>query len=48
MPNQRKASQVAITVYIDRDLKAAVRARIAEKGETLTDVVARALKRYVR
>jgi hypothetical protein len=48
MPNQRSADQVAVTFYIDRDLKAAVKARAAEKCETVTDVVTRALKRYVR
>ena len=48
MPNQRSADQVAITFYVPRDLKAATKTRAQEKGETVTDVLVRALKRYVR
>ena len=48
MPNQRDPNQVAITVYIPRDLKAATKARVAEKGETVSEVIVRALRRYTR
>lgn len=36
------------TVRIPLDLKAAVQAKAEAKGETLTDVVLRALERYVK
>jgi post-segregation antitoxin (ccd killing protein) len=48
MPNQRKASQVAVTIYVDRDLKAAAKDRARERSETVTAVILRALRRYVR
>jgi hypothetical protein len=48
MPNQRDPNKVAITVYVLRDIKAATETRAKERGETVTDVVTRALRRYVR
>lgn len=48
MPDQRDPGKVGITVYIDRDLKASVRTRAEERGETVTAVIQRALRRYVR
>jgi predicted transcriptional regulator len=48
MPDQRSPSQVAVTVYIDRDLKASVKTRAEERGDTVTAIIERALKRYVR
>jgi hypothetical protein len=48
MPDQRDPDKVAVTFYVPRDLKAAVRAKANEKGETVTDALVRALRRYVR
>jgi hypothetical protein len=48
MPDQRRASLVAVTVYIDRDLKNAVRAEAAERGETVTAMINRACLDYTR
>lgn len=48
MPNQRDPDQVAVTVYLPRDLKASVKARAEERGDTITDVITRACRRYVR
>jgi hypothetical protein len=48
MPNQRAAEKVAITVYVPLTLKAAAKTRAEEKGETVTDVIVRALRRYTR
>ena len=46
MPNAPKTK--ARSVRIPDDLWRAAQAKAAEKGETVTDVVLRALKRYVR
>lgn len=36
------------SVRVDEALWEAAKARAAERGETVTDVIARALRRYVR
>ncbi len=44
VPNQPKTP--TSTFRIPPDIKAAAQAKAEERGETLTDVVVRALKRY--
>ncbi|CAN5885272.1 hypothetical protein BH24ACT15_BH24ACT15_34960 [soil metagenome] len=46
MPNQPKT--VARGVRVDDTLWHAAQARADERGETVSDVIRRALKRYVR
>lgn len=46
VPNQPKTPQR--TFRIPGDLYAAAKAKAEERGETLTDVIRRALERYVR
>lgn len=46
MPNQPKTP--ARSVRVPEDLWQAALARSQERGETVTDVIVRALKRYVR
>jgi hypothetical protein len=46
MPNQPKTK--ARGVRVPDDLWRAAQARAEERGETVTDVIVRALKRYVR
>lgn len=48
MNNQRDSDKVAVTFYVPKQLKALVKARLDEKGETMTAVLIRALKRYVK
>lgn len=45
MPNQ--PATPARSVRVGVDLWAAAKAKAAERGETVTDVLVRALKRYV-
>jgi hypothetical protein len=45
-PNQPKTPMLAVRV--PRELQDAARERARERGETVTDVIVRALKRYVR
>lgn len=45
--NQRSKTQVAITFWVDRDLKSALKALAAERSETVTDVLLRAVRQYV-
>lgn len=46
MPNQH--TKQAITVRVDPALLAAVRERLAESGDTITELVCEALTDYVR
>lgn len=46
MPNQRRAGMASIHIYIPYTLREQVQARTQERGETLTDVIVRALRRY--
>ena len=46
VPNQPKTPQR--TFRIPTDLYVAAKAKAAENGETVTDVIVRALRRYVR
>lgn len=46
MPNQPKTPMLAIRV--PRDLQDAVKARAQERGETVTDALIRAMRRYVK
>lgn len=46
VPNQPKTPQRSFRIPADLYAKAKVRA--AERGETVTDVIVRALRRYVR
>lgn len=48
MPNQPRADNPPRSFRIPGDLYAKVKARAAERGETVTDVIIRAMKRYVR
>jgi hypothetical protein len=48
MPDQRNADKVGLHVYVPRELREAAQATSQAKGETVTDVVARALRSYVR
>jgi hypothetical protein len=46
MPNKRSADKQAVTVFLEKDLVAAVKAATAARGETVTAVVERALAEY--
>lgn len=48
MPNQPRKGNTSRSFRVDEDLWDAVRKRAAERGETVTDVLVRALRRYVR
>lgn len=48
MPNQPRKDNPARSVRVPDELWDAAKERAAERGETVTDVVIRALKRYVR
>ena len=48
MPNQPRPDNPARSFRIPLDLYLQVKARAAERGETVTDVIVRAMKRYVR
>lgn len=47
MVNQRGDDKTPIQIYVTRGLKATSQAAAAERGETLTDVLNRALRDYV-
>lgn len=47
MPNQHSATRKAATFRFPRELLAAAQAEAKRRGETLTDVVIRALREYV-
>ena len=44
----KRYGQPPRSVRVDPDLWAAAKARAAERGESVTDVIVRALRRYVR
>lgn len=46
VPNQPKTPQR--TVRVPDDLWLAVKRKAAQRGETVTDVIVRALRRYIR
>jgi predicted HicB family RNase H-like nuclease len=48
MANQPRADNPARSVRVPDDLWAAAKAQAAQRGETVTDAVIRALKRYVK
>lgn len=48
MPNQPRKDNPARSFRVPADLYREVQARAAERGETVTDVIIRAMKRYVR
>lgn len=48
MPNQPRPDNPARGVRVPDELWEAAKERAAERGETVTDVIVRALKRYVR
>lgn len=48
MPNQPRDDNPPRSFRIPGDLYRQVKARAAERGETVTDVIIRAMKRYVR
>jgi hypothetical protein len=48
MPNQRGADQVSVAIYVDKDVKAAFKAATEQRGETITDVLVRAMRNYTR
>jgi antitoxin component of RelBE/YafQ-DinJ toxin-antitoxin module len=48
MPDQPRPDNPARTLRVDRALWDAAKARAAERGETVSDVIRRALERYVR
>lgn len=48
MPNQPRKDNPARSVRVPDDLWNAAKTRAEERGETVTDVLIRALKRYVR
>ena len=48
MPNQPRPDNPARSVRVPDDLWTAAKERAAERGETVTDVLVRALRRYVR
>lgn len=47
MPSQHAATRQAVTFRLPRDLLDAAKARAAEREETMTAVVERALSEYV-
>lgn len=48
MPNQPRPDNPARSVRVPDELWDAVKQRAAERGETVTDVIIRALRRYAR
>ncbi len=48
MPNKPRPDNPARSVRVPDDLWQAAKDRAAERGETVTDVLVRALRRYVR
>jgi hypothetical protein len=48
MPNQPRTDNPARSVRVPDDLWAAAKAQAALRGETVTDAVIRALRRYVK
>lgn len=48
MPNQPRADNPARAIRVSDDLWHAAQKRAAERGESVSDVVRRALGRYVR
>lgn len=48
MPDQPRAGNPARAVRVEDDLWQAVQAKAAERDETVSDVIRRALERYVR
>lgn len=48
MPNQPRADNPARSVRVPDDLWHAAKERAAERGETVTDAIIRALRRYTR
>lgn len=48
MPNQPRPDNPGRNVRVPDALWAAAKERAAERGETVTDVILRALRRYVR
>lgn len=48
MPNQPRPDNPARSFRIPADLYRQVKARAGERGETVTDVIVRAMRRYVR
>lgn len=48
MPNQPRPDNPARSVRVPDDLWNAAKERAAERGETVTDVILRALRRYTR
>lgn len=48
MPNQPRADNPARSVRVPDELWQAAKERAAERGETVTDAILRALTRYVR
>ena len=48
MPNQPRKDNPARSVRVPDELWHAAKVRADENGETVTDVLVRALKRYVR
>lgn len=48
MPNQPRRGNPARAVRVEDELWQAAQDRAAERGETVSDVIRRALQRYVR
>jgi predicted HicB family RNase H-like nuclease len=48
MANQPRPGNEARAVRVETELWDAAKAKAAEKGETVSDVIRRALERYVR
>lgn len=48
MPNQPRTDNPARSVRVPDELWQAAKERAAERGETVTDVLIRALRRYTR
>lgn len=48
MPNQPRADNPARGVRVPDDLWQAAKERAVERGETVTDAIIRALRRYTR
>lgn len=48
MPNQPRKDNPARSIRVPDDLWQAAKDRAAERGETVTDAVIRALRRYTR
>ena len=48
MPNKPRPENPARAVRIEDELWEAAKVRAAERGETVSDVIRRALQRYVR